>query len=344
MMDREVSVVVATHNRGALLVALLRGLARQTLPADRFEVVVVDDGSRTPVRPLVEQLDLPFPLTLLEQPNQGAAAARHNGIGRAGGEIIVIVDDDMSVGPDFLAQHVEAHARGHTLVLGHILDEGADMARRPLFVRMHAAQLAKQWEAIRSGRDRARGINVCTGNVSLRRREYLAVGGFDRQLARSEDRELGVRLEKAGARLAFADGARSVHRSDVADLEVWMRRSLLYGVYDLRIARRHADVEDADPWRYLFLIHPVSRVLVAITVVAPGVGERLSRSAIRLAMTLDTAGAERAAIGGATLSYGLEYFRGVRREAGSLGAALRDLAAYWSKRRRASAAVSADGG
>jgi GT2 family glycosyltransferase len=337
-MDKEVSVVIATHNRCASLIELLRGLARQTLEADRFEVIVVDDGSRMPVRPAVERLDLPFPLTLLEQTNQGAAAARHHGILRACGEIIVIVDDDMCVPPDFLAQHVEAHEQGNTLVLGHIQDEGADMANRPLFVRMHAAQLNKQWEALRSGRDRVRGINVCTGNVSFRRCEYLAVGGFDRRLGRSEDRELGVRLEKAGARLAFADGARTVHRSDVADLEVWMRRNLLYGIYDLRIARMHADVEDADPWRYIFLINPVSRVLVALTLLAPAVGARLSRSAIRLAMTLDAMGAERAAIGGATLCYGLEYFRGVRQEAGSLGAALRDFGAYWSKRRQTAVA------
>lgn len=337
-MDKEVSVIVATHNRCASLVDLLQGLARQTLEADRFEVIVVDDGSRTPVRPEIEKLELPFPLTLLDQANQGAAAARHNGILRACGEIIVIVDDDMTVPPDFLAQHVEAHARGNTLVLGHILDEGADLANRPLFVRMHAAHLNQQWEAIRSGRDRVRGINVCTGNVSFRRREYLAVGGFDRSLERSEDRELGVRLEKAGARLAFADGARTVHRSDVDDLEVWMRRNLLYGIYDLRIARLHADVEDADPWRYLFSINPVSRALVALTLFAPGVGERLSRSALRLAMALDSVGAERAAIAGATLCYGLEYFRGVRREAGSLGAALEGFGAYWSKRRRAAVA------
>lgn len=341
-MGKEVSVVVATYNRCALLLDLLRGLARQTLGADRFEVIVVDDGSRAPVRPELERLrlDLPFALTLLEQPNQGAAAARHHGIVRASGEIIVIVDDDMSVPPDFLAQHVAAHARGHTLVLGHIQDEGAGMADRPLFVRMHAAQLAKQWKTIRSGRDRVRGINLCTGNVSFRRAEYLAVGGFDLRLGRSEDRELGVRLEKAGARLAFADAARTTHRSDVSDLEVWMRRNFLYGVYDLRIARKHADVEDADPWRYVFLINPVSRVLVALTLLAPGAGALLARSAMRVAMTLDAAGAERAAIGGATLCYGLEYFRGVRSEAGSLGAALRGFEAYWSKRRRA----TADGG
>ena len=37
---------------------------------------------------------------------------------------------------------------------------------------------------------------------------------------------------------------------------------------------------------------------------------------------------ERVAIAGATLTYGLEYFRGVREEAGSLGNALKELGSH----------------
>jgi glycosyltransferase involved in cell wall biosynthesis len=331
-MSKDVSVVIATFNRNELVAGLLQGLAAQTLSPDRFEVIVVDDGSRIPVRPALSALSLPYALTLLEQPNQGAASARHHGVLRATGSVVVIVDDDMDPAPDLLARHLEAHARGYTLVLGHI--ESESEGKKPLFERMHAALLDKQWSAFRAGTERVRGIHVCTGNVSFRRSDYLAVGGFDRTLGRSEDRELGVRLERAGARLLFADEARTTHKSDVNDLEVWMRRNFLYGVYDLRIARKHAGEESADPFRFLFLINPASRVLVAATMAAPGAGAHLSRLAMRIATALDEAGAERAALAGATLSYGLDYFRGVRAEAGSLGATLRDFRAYLEKRRR----------
>jgi GT2 family glycosyltransferase len=336
--SKPVNVVIATHDRGALLVELLRGLARQTLAPEMFAVIVVDDGSQPPVRDALERLDLPYELTLLEQANQGAAAARHHGILRAQSEVIVVVDDDMSVAPDFLAEHLAAHASGATLVLGRIEDEGEAMARKPVFERMHAALLHAQWEAFRSGRERPRGVHTCTGNVSFRLRDYLAVGGFDLALVRSEDCDLGVRLEKAGARIAFSDRARTIHRSDVADLEVWMRRNFLYGRCDLRIAQKHPDLSSADPWRFLFMIHPVSRVLVAATVIAPSAGAHLARMAIRASMALDALGAERAALAGATVSYGLSYFRGMRAEAGSLGATLRGLGAYLEKRRRAAEA------
>ncbi len=75
-------------------------------------------------------------------------------------------------------------------------------------------------------------------------------------------------------------------------------------------------MKSADPWRFFFLINPVSRVLVAATLVAPSVGAHLSRLAIRTSMALDALGAERVAMAGATVSYGLEYFRGMRHEAG----------------------------
>jgi GT2 family glycosyltransferase len=333
-VHQSITVVIATHNRRDLLIEALRGLAGQTLSPARFAVIVVDDGSAPPVREALSRLSLPYELTLLEQANRGAAAARHHGILRAEGEVIVILDDDMRVPPELLAEHLAAHARGATLVLGRIDDEGEAMARKPIFERMHAALLRRQYEAFRSGRERPRGAHTCTGNVSFRLADYLAVGGFDLGLARSEDSELGVRLEQAGAAVAFADAARTIHRSDVADLDVWMRRNFLYGGCDLRIARKHPALESADPWRFFFLIHPASRVLVALSLAAPSAGARLSRLAIRAAMALDAVGAERAALAGATVSYGLEYFRGMRKEAGSLGATLRGLGAYLDKRRQ----------
>jgi hypothetical protein len=170
------------------------------------------------------------------------------------------------------------------------------------------------------------GVAVCTGNVSFRRADYLAVGGFDRTLGRSEDRELGARLQKAGARLTFAKDAITTNRSDHTDLSVWRRRNFLYGVYDSRIHQKHPDLPDTDPWQFIFLVNPVSRGLLMLSAAAPTAGEFLSRAAYRVAETFDAQrtrlpALERVAIAGATLSYGLDYFRGVREEAGSLGRA-----------------------
>jgi glycosyltransferase involved in cell wall biosynthesis len=338
-MAFSLTVVISTYNRLALLEELLDALGRQTLAPARFEVVVVDDGSRTPVAPALEARRDAYRLIVLSQANGGAAAARDAGIQRAGGEVIVVTDDDMLVPPEFLEEHLKAHEAGHTVVLGHIAPEPG-LPGKPLFERFHADQLARFVRTYGARPTQVRGTMVCTGNVSFRREEYLRVGGFDRSLDRSEDRELGVRLEKAGGRLYFAEAARTVNRSDHTDLSVWMRRNYLYGVYDSRIHHKHPDELEADPWHFLFLINPVSRVLMLATLVVPPLGEVLSHAAYGVAETLDRRRelhprVARAALAGAALSYGLEYFRGVREEAGSLRGAASALVSHtWKRLRR----------
>lgn len=335
-MPLRLSVVVSTFNRLPMLLELLDALGRQTISASMYEVVVVDDGSREAVEPALSKRNDPFRLTVISQANAGAAAARDAGIQSARGEIVVITDDDMLVPAEFLAEHLNAHDAGNTLVLGHI---GADesLGHKPLFERFHADQLARFVARFKDNPTAVRGVMVCTGNVSFRRSEYLNVGGFDRSLGRSEDRELGVRLQKQGAKLYFAEAARCTHRSEHTDLEVWMKRNFNYGVYDSRIHHKHPDRLDADPWHFWFLVNPVSRAVLMASIASPRVGGLLSRVAYKTAEVVGEARtlvplAERVAIAGATLSYGLEYFRGVRTEAGSAVKALSELGAHAWKR------------
>lgn len=335
-MNKRVSVVMATYNRGALLKDLLNDLSKQTYPIANFEVIVVDDGSKEPVAPMLADFKPPYTFRLEAQKNAGAAAARHKGVELAEGEIVIITDDDMTLPPDFIEQHVRCHDQGATVVLGQICP-AAGLEKMPVFERFHAYQLDRFVTGVREGRIKVRGVHVCTGNLSFRRADYFAVGGFDRSLGRSEDRELGVRLEKAGAKLVFCEEAKVVHGSDHADLNVWLRRAYNYGVFDRRIATKHPELEIADPWRFFFLVNPVSRPLLLLSVTAPKAGEKLSRLAMNAALKADENGAKKAAVFGTTLCYGIEYFRGMRADAGSLTQAVRDLRKYLTKRRSSEA-------
>jgi GT2 family glycosyltransferase len=322
----KITVVIATYNRGALLLDLLRDLAAQVDPGP-FDVVLVDDGSQEPARNVLEGQKWPFALQLIEQANTGQARARHNGIAAASGEIIAIVDDDMALPPDFLAAHRELHERGSEVVLGLIRPAG-DLDRKPLFERFHAGQLELLVQDMRRSDQPISGMGLCTGNVSFRRWRYLQVGGFDPALARSEDRDLGIRLERIGARLSFSERAYTLHRSDHTDLEVWKRRAYLYGVYDFRIARKYPSELRHDPWLYMMLVNPLSRPFLLGAVAAPALGTLLSTRAMRASEWLDRHGFERVAIKGTTLVYGLEYFRGVRSEYSTVRAALAGFGSY----------------
>jgi GT2 family glycosyltransferase len=324
------SVVIATFNRQGLLLELLEDLARQQGMSDGFDITVVDDGSAQPVKALLQARGWPFALQVVEQRNTGQAKARHAGILASTGDLIVIVDDDMRVAPDFLATHHGLHTRGFEVVLG-LIRAPDNLHDKPLFERFHAAQLALFLADMRAGKP-IPGAALCTGNVSFRRARYLEVGGFDLSLQRSEDRDLGIRLKKAGARFAFSEHASVTHRSDHTQLEVWLKRAFLYGVYDSRIASKHPDDGYNDPWHYLLLMNPIARPLLLGAVVSPAAAAAISSVALRAAGVIDRLGLPRVALKGVTLAYGLNYYRGVRSEHPSIVSAARSLATFFTKR------------
>jgi serine acetyltransferase/GT2 family glycosyltransferase len=321
------SVVVATYNREASLMRLLGQFAAQTAPAEAFEVVVIDDGSAKDATPALRARKLPYALRVERQANAGAAASRDRGARLAKGDIILFLDDDMQVGPDIVAAHLALHERDeHAVVLGRILPDPD--AKLELFERFHADVLERFAASVLAGDATARGPNVYTGNVSMRRDAYVRVGGFDAAFGHSEDAELGVRLEKDGAHFHLSERAASVHSSDRTSAEGWLRRAKAYGVFDTRIARKHPDVPHANPWRYFRDLSPASRPFLTLGIGAPGAGARLAKLALGAARVVDGIGFERAALRGATLAFGLEYAVGMRSETESLLAALVDWVEY----------------
>ncbi|MBS2031478.1 MAG: glycosyltransferase [Deltaproteobacteria bacterium] len=331
MSSPRVSVVVATYNRKALLLRLLRQLAAQRVAPDELELIVVDDGSAEPVAADVEALQLPCRVEVITQANAGAAAARHAGVACARGDVIVLVDDDMQVAPDFLAEHLAVHdVHPHAVVLGRIAADPA-LREMPLFERYNAWRLERWERAQRAGAFALHGNNLCTGNVSFRREDYEAVGGFDLSLRRSEDAELGLRLEAHGVFFTFRESAVVQHGSDHTSWENWLQSARRYGAFDLRIARKHAHMPHADPWRYLFALRAPVRPFLAFAAAAPHLAEALSRGTVRAAEALDRRGLESLAIPLTGIAYGVEYFRGIRGEAGSLSEALESAIEFLTK-------------
>jgi len=344
-MTPRMSVVIATYGRPESLMRLVAQLLAQSVLAGEREIIVVDDGSPAPVAPfLAERFGDAVAALRLER--GGAGAARHAGALQATGDILVFVDDDMQVDERFLEAHRVMHkANGQAVVFGRIRPDPS-LAAMPVFERYHARQLERFRAAALAGKTPLRGMQLCTGNVSMRRRDYVAAGGFNATLARSEDRELGIRLEKLGCLFLYADAAATVHSSDHDDPVVWRRRAYLYGRYDRRIAGMHPDRGDAHPWRYWSLIAPVSRPLVGLGMIWPSLGSLCAAFALALAGVCDRLRLRSTAVTLTALTFALDYFRGLRDECGSWRALRAEVRAMTPRRdgawRRFRAAVRAD--
>ncbi len=102
-----VSVIIPTFDSCELLKDALNSLARQTLPADQIEILVIDDGSTDGTSRLLTELREPLDLKTFWQPHTGmAGTGRNTGIQHATGTYLFFHDADDYLGEDALRRLV----------------------------------------------------------------------------------------------------------------------------------------------------------------------------------------------------------------------------------------------
>lgn len=118
----DASVIIPTYNRPEAVLRLLQSLSNQTLPPSSFEVIVVDDGS-TRNTDCLKNPELPFQYHYVRQINQGATIARNTGVAHSRGQILVFIDDDVTVTTNTLTHLTEAClSNAPCLMLGTLIN------------------------------------------------------------------------------------------------------------------------------------------------------------------------------------------------------------------------------
>ena len=270
-MDRSehpaIALVVATYNRAKPLESLLEALARQTIARADWEVVVAVDGSTDDTEAVLARWVQggALPLQYFVQPNAGQSVARHNGVLRTSAEHVIIIDDDMEVCPTFVADHLAASRRlpGKTVVVGKVVPEPRFM-KKPLYAAVGEYHLHSLHTRIERGEQPVTATAFVTQNVSFPRALYLQVGGFDASLRLDEDRELGMRLERAGAIFVFSSSAWAIHHSNIGSYDKWFQRQYEYGKYAVQIWHKHGDSAHLHPLRNFVNGSRLNRALVVL--------------------------------------------------------------------------------
>jgi GT2 family glycosyltransferase len=241
--EPSVTVVVPTHQRRETLRRTLESLQAQSVDPSSFEVVVATDACDDGSAEMIDALPVPYELRRVDPAGRGRAAACNAAIAAARGEVLIILDDDMQVVPEFVEQHRSNHPSGsRRCVLGAVpvdLEPGGPPAAHYVKEKfdLHLARLGEDPEHLNRPR------SFYTGNASLRAEVMREVGGFDESFGiyGNEDVELALRLRAAGVQLGYDPRALAHQRYD-KDLVGLQRDTLAKGETTVLLARRHPRV------------------------------------------------------------------------------------------------------
>ena len=114
-----ISVVICTYNRDKFIGEALNCLAKQTLPAELFEIIIVDNNSTDDTSGISKYFIAAHPelnIHYVPEPNKGLSFARNRGIAEAQAPIITYIDDDAEATPGFLQSIVSFMQADKTIV------------------------------------------------------------------------------------------------------------------------------------------------------------------------------------------------------------------------------------
>ncbi len=231
-----VSVVIPYYNAPEALALLLASLEGQSYPRDLFEVIVVDDGSPTPLeRPRSTPLDVK--VVRQDRRGFGQTRARNAGSRAAAGDILVFFDGDVMAEAGCLAAHARwHHAVSDALTVGfraHVQVDGLDadaIRRRPGSLEALFADrpVEPPWveQHMRATGDLTSKDDdpfrlVVGANFGVGRDFYALVGGAEESFTEwvPDDVELGYRIYTRGGLLVPARDALVWHQG--LEKDIW---------------------------------------------------------------------------------------------------------------------------
>jgi len=317
--DLWISVLIPTYNRCDSLRVTLDALGRQTMPAAGFEVLTISDGSTDGTDAMLAGYSAPYRLIPLTQSNAGPAAARNQGIDAASGELIVLLDDDVEPAPNFLEAHAARHRRGDVddrlAIFGPMLRDPE--RQEPSWIRWEHAMLEKNYKAWETGTwSVADAYDFHSGNASFRREWAVTVGGFDVDLMRMEDIDLGLRMQReCGVHFEFDPTPVGIHRP-LRSYRSWLSVAEAYGKLDIVHARA-----GETPWERvrdkLTNRNAVTLFLTDVVLSMPAAGPALRSMLSAAAHAVDAVGLTGLSMPALSVVYNLRYLECAAAEMGA---------------------------
>lgn len=244
-----ISVIICTYNRDKYIYNVLKSLALGTLEHSAYEIILVDNNCTDNTRSEVDHFCNVFPQVTLRyfvETNQGLSHARNRGIRESKGDILVYVDDDATVNPDYLktyadwfAAHPETDAAGGPIIPHY--ETGSEPKWMTYFIkRLLTGYLYFGDKARPFPGDNYPG----GGNAAYRASVFEKVGLYNVQLGRNgdsltggEEKDIFDKMKREGMQFVYLPNAILYHSIPGYKLEADYFNRLTTGIGQSERAR-----------------------------------------------------------------------------------------------------------
>jgi glycosyltransferase involved in cell wall biosynthesis len=245
-----VSVIIPTLNRREMLASQVKTFRDQTYPADRFEVLIVDNGSEdgTEAWACAVEPTLPFRFRFLKNLSEFRVPAKSRNIGwaQSAGEIIAFTDSDCLPSPDWIAEGVSALLK----------DPGAGLAQGMTRSREDDGTVPAIHHTVQVLSSKSY-YETC--NIFYRREAIERVSGFHRDFIEGyaypyfgEDTDLAYRVLEAGFGGVFVPLALVYHLVIPRSFRSWLKEPI-YAFSLPFLVKKHPRIrKDLFVWRFFF--------------------------------------------------------------------------------------------
>ncbi|MFQ5429325.1 MAG: glycosyltransferase [Phycisphaerae bacterium] len=274
------SVVIPAFNEGALVRAAIRSVLKNRYPADRLELIVVDDGSTDDtwrhIRAAVRAApDGPHITTLRLSRNRGKRRALYEGFARARGDVFVTMDSDSVLDSDALRQVVSPLVRDRTIgcVSGCVQ---AMNPRESLITRFLKCYFSLSFKFVRAYQSEFRGVFCAPGALSAYRADRVRAIADEWLNQRFCGLPCETGEDRAMTNLFLRDGCMTAYQGSAV---VWSRVPHTYrGMANMFLRWARSNIRETIVlWRFLLtpfrdrhrLAFTLNMVLVLLSLVLP---------------------------------------------------------------------------
>jgi len=228
------SIIIPVYNRPDEVDELLQSLTEQTVKD--YEVVVVEDGSKTPCKDVVDKYADSLHLIYYYKENGGPGPARNYGVERANGEYVLILDSDCVLPPTYL-EAIEAELNSNPCDAFGGPDRAHDSFTPVQKAISYSMTSFFTTGGIRGGKKKLDKFYPRSFNMGVRREVYNALGGFSK-MRFGEDIDFSIRIFKGGYRCRLFPEAWVWHKRRT-DMDKFFKQVFNSGIARINLEKRH---------------------------------------------------------------------------------------------------------